>query len=55
MNAFKNLTPEGTSTFNEAYVYGIGLMLKFNEVYIQNEGISAPRPSYLHIVIGSDV
>ena len=36
MDAVNEVTPEGKSSFNEAYVFGIGQMLKFNEIYRAN-------------------
>ena len=54
MDAMKGVSPEGKSSFNEAYVFGIGQMLKFNEVYLANRRKTTLRPNYMHLVIGAD-
>ena len=49
--------PDGASQFTNAYAYGIGHILNFNEKFVKNAKGNANDlqiPQYLHIVIGTE-
>jgi hypothetical protein len=50
-------TPKGKSSFREAYVWGIGMLLNLNSNYMAraaNSNEKVLEPQYLHIVIASE-
>ena len=51
--------PSGPSKIKEAYAYGMGLILDFNNTYCENiqdvHHDQFMNPEYLHLVIASDI
>ena len=49
-----SVNPENLSTLRKAYCYGLGMMLDYNSILLNNRNLGV-NPEYLHLVIASEI